>query len=632
MPRRIGSALCAALCALALQGWAATPPQEEAEVSATLDTDEVALDGVVTLQISVTTSSKGEAADLQLPPLYDFDVVSRAQSEQVSFQFVGGQPSFRRTTAYSIALTPHRQGKSFIGPANVTWKGKRYQTPTLGVKVLAPGQGPSGRKKRAPPPDPIDPFGPSSRFSQQGREQDLGDADPFKGMHPGSKDLVLRGSVDNERPYAGQQVTYALYLLARVNVSGIDKLQLPRLDGFWNEELEQPQQLVHESRVIDGVQYRSYLLRRRALFPLRAGKATIEPADVEVLTGFGMLFSRSSLRRQSQKITLEVQPLPPGKPQGFDDGNVGVWSMTATAEPPRAAVGQAISYRLQVSGRGNVRDLQLPKLPNIAGLRAYDATSTDKSSVEHGLVSGTRTVEQLLVPERTGEFQIPALTLETFDPIARAYKTIRTQPIPVSVQVGAATSGATTTSGAQAAQNLLAAGGLRPIRLELTQFSRASAPPWTRPWFWPLFALGPVVAMAAFITARARQAIGRDAQGRRVRGATRAAKKRLRGAQELLQKAHEPQSFYAEVARALTQYLADKQGLAAVGMTREELSRALAQRGHARATIDELLAALDDCDHARFAPGAAEVAAQEGLLARADKVLEALDNGRREAA
>src|SRR5205814_8049097 len=111
--------------------------------------------------------------------------------------------------------------------------------------------------------------------------------DPFQDVHPQSRDLVLRASVDRERPFVGQQISYSLYLLARVNVSGIDKLQLPRLDGFWSEEIEAPQQLVQEARMIDGVPYRAYLLRKRALFPLRPGKVQIDPVEVEVMTGFG---------------------------------------------------------------------------------------------------------------------------------------------------------------------------------------------------------------------------------------------------------------------------------------------------------------------------------------------------------
>jgi hypothetical protein len=86
------------------------------------------------------------------------------------------------------------------------------------------------------------------------------------------------------------------------------------------------------------------------------------------------------------------------------------------------------------------------------------------------------------------------------------------------------------------------------------------------------------------------------------------------------------------VARALTGYLADKQGIAAGGLTRAELSQALLKRGHLKGVVDGLLAALDECDRARFSPGAKDPKAQQLLLEKADALLKALDRGRREEA
>src|SRR5207253_699451 len=178
-----------------------------------------------------------------------------------------------------------------------------------------------------------------------GLDQEPNELHPFADVHPVQRDLLLRASVDNDRPFVGQQVTYSLYLLARINVSGIDKLQLPRLDGFWTEEIEAPQQLVGEARILDGVPYRSFLLRKRPLV---------------------------------------------------------------------------------ATGRGNVRDLRLPRLGAIPGLRAYDATTTDKEAIEKGQVTGTRTVEQLLVPERTGVVEVPSLAMDIFDPVQKQYRTLHT--------------------------------------------------------------------------------------------------------------------------------------------------------------------------------------------------------------
>ena len=101
MSRRTGSALALASAALAA---------EDVQVSARTDADEVALDGTLNLIITAIVSSKGDQAELTLPDLKDFDVVSRQQSEQVAFTFLNNAPSFRRTTVTTVKLAPRREG------------------------------------------------------------------------------------------------------------------------------------------------------------------------------------------------------------------------------------------------------------------------------------------------------------------------------------------------------------------------------------------------------------------------------------------------------------------------------------------------------------------------------------------
>ena len=592
IPRRTGNALCALL----LAGLPALAAQE-VSLSASTDVREVALDDTLVLRITAKFSARGESGDLDIPAFADFDVVNRSRSEQMSFSFGGGGSSMERTVITALTLTPKRVGDLTIEPVKLEYQGKKVQTEPIAIHVV-----PAGQAGRA------------------GRGADA--ADPFADVHPGQRDLLLRAAVDNDHPFVGQQVTWSLFLLARTNVSSIEKLVSPRLDGFWSVDIEAPQQLVPEQRILDGVPYTSYLLRRRALFPLRAGKASIDPAEVQVLTGFGMLFSRGTSRRSSQPLQIEVQPLPPGKPPGFDAGNVGQWTLSATAEPATVAVGQPITLRVVANGRGNVRDLRLPKLPEIAGVRAYDATTTDKEAIERGRVNGTRTLEQLLVPERTGALEIPALSMDIFDPVQKQYRTLKTERIPLRV---------TPAEGGQAAaesasQNLLSAGGVRPIRLRLATVDRA-APPWTQPWFWPLLGIPPFGVAVALGFAGLRRMLQVDPGEKRFKLARGAAARRLKGARALLQRG-ESLAFYAEVARAVTGYLLDKQGVAAAGLTREELAAALRARGHGDETVRRVVRVLDDCDRARFAPGSGDAPAREAMLGRADQVLNELDRGR----
>jgi hypothetical protein len=296
-------------------------------------------------------------------------------------------------------------------------------------------------------------------------------------------------------------------------------------------------------------------------------------------------------------------------------------------EPLTVSVGQPVTFKLVAQGRGNVRDLRLPRLGQVPGLRAYDATTTDKESVEQGQLTGTRTVEQLLVPERTGDLEIPSLSMDIFDPAEKAYRTIRTESMRLLVH---AAEPGTAASVAMPARNLLAAGGLRPIRLRLREASIA-APPWSRTWFWPALAVGPFALALLVASGRARRMFLKDPQVLRMRRARTAAQARLRGAEALVAAKDRAPEFYGEVARALTGYLADKQGIVAAGLTRDELSRALLSQGVGTATVRSLVAALDECDEKRFAPGGDDPQAQRTLLATANSILADMDRARKDA-
>src|SRR5439155_2792732 len=160
----------------------------EVELSATTDATEVALDGTLMLRVTAVYSSQGDTGELQLPTFADFDVVDQSRSEQVSFSFVNGAPSFRRTVLTTVALTPKREGDLTIEPARLEARAKVFQTEPIRVRVLPAGQSPRGGRAAAPLP-------PSDRVRP--------DVDPFADVHPGQRDLLLRAAVDNDRPYVG---------------------------------------------------------------------------------------------------------------------------------------------------------------------------------------------------------------------------------------------------------------------------------------------------------------------------------------------------------------------------------------------------------------------------------------------
>src|SRR5205807_3048526 len=135
--------------------------------------------------------------------------------------------------------------------------------------------------------------------------------------------------------------------------------------------------------------------------------------------------------------------------------------------------------------------------------------------------------------------------------------------------------------------------------------------------FWPLLGLPPFGLALVIGLSHVRRLFQHDPDEQRVKRARSAAAKRLRGARALLARGEAP-AFYAEIVRAVTGYLADKQGVVAAGLTRDELATALSARGHAEETVRRVVRILDDCDRARFAPNSGDAPAREAMLDRAD--------------
>ena len=83
--------------------------------------------------------------------------------------------------------------------------------------------------------------------------------------------------------------------------------------------------------------------------------------------------------------------------------------------------------------------------------------------------------------------------------------------------------------------------------------------------------------------------------------------------------------YYAEVARALAEYVADKFGTSATGLTRDSIEELLASRGVSETERAAFHRCLEACDYARFAPTSSSRTEMQGALDSAEKLLVALD-------
>lgn len=610
----------AALALVLLSGVA----RAEVEFYQTVDRTRVGTED--TFRLTIVVGDAPDAATVQFPAPNDFEVLSRSQSTQMSYSLGGGGTGvIKRVQKYTLVMRANRAGKLTIPPAALSTAQKTFKTDAIQMEVVkgrtqpdaAPASPAPGRG--VVPPGFPDPFGGF-----------FGDDDPFGGIAPtpdpdiprSNSDLFLKATVDKDTVYVGEQVNYTLTIYSRVDLSSVDAVSMPKLEGFLSEDLDSPTQLAPEQRIIGGVPYRSYLLRRRALFALKPGNLTIEGAEADITTGF--LFQGRREHRKGNTLSVKVKALPK-EAAGL---NVGRWRIASEASQTTVAVGAPLQVRVSLEGRGNLKSAAVPKLTGPSALRIYEPTTTDKAVVTRGAFGGRRVQEYVVLPQQTGTFVLPGLSMRYFNPENGQVEESKTDPITLTVTPGVGGVSAIADPGGGADEptgpkNQLKAGRLKQLRHTAT-FGDTPRPLWQRPWFAP-FAAGPFALTFVFglFGLVRRVSSGSDPASEKKRKA-RAARARLAAA-EKLRATGKTTDFYTEVEKALVSFLEARLGEPVAGLTREQLELKMSDAGAADAVRARVKSALDTCDMGRFAPGMGDATARGRALDEAATAMEAWD-------
>jgi hypothetical protein len=597
-------------CLVALPALAA-----EVEFHMSVDRNRVGTEDTFRLEIVVGNAPEG--AVVQFPAPADFEVLSRNQSTQMSYSIgPGGMGVMRNVQKYTLVMRANRPGTLVIPPAGLQTATKTYHTQSITMEVV-PGRLAPDRPSR---PQSTSPFGfPPGFFPGDDFFGDL--PDPFdEPMVPrGEADLFLRSSLDKSEAYVGEQVMLSLFIYSRMDLMSVDTVTMPKLDGFWSQDFKSPSELRPEEAVVNGVRYRRYLLRQKALFPMKPGEYTIEAPSADITTG--VFFAGSRVHKTGNPVTLKVKPLPKG---GDGSTLVGRWRLSRELANTQVTLGEPVQLKLVLEGRGNLQAATLPALKVPPGIKVFDPETVDKATSAQGKLGGRRTVEYVLVPQQTGEFVLPGLTLDYFDPDSHTWETTSVDPVTLTVRPAA--NGATAMGfGASPVtpdgpKNQLVAGGLRSLR-HTAHFSAPQEPLWSRPWFLPA-ALMPVgLALVMGLFGFVRGALGTASPEAQKRQQARAARRRLAAAEKLA-KTGRPADFYAEVERALNSFLDAKLGAPVTGLTRAELDARLASAGVPEAARKRVAAVFDTCDLGRYAPGMADPASKQKALADAAAAME----------
>jgi hypothetical protein len=139
----------------------------------------------------------------------------------------------------------------------------------------------------------------------------------------------------------------------------------------------------------------------------------------------------------SNAPSLVVRPLPSSAPAGFR-GAVGQFKLTSKVVPSSAAVGEPVTWTLELTGTGN--------WPDIAGLPQREVSKdfnvvqpkAKRTPVAGKLFDQTLTEDVVLVPTQAGSYTLAPVNFVYFDPAAGAYKTITTPAATITITPPAA--------------------------------------------------------------------------------------------------------------------------------------------------------------------------------------------------
>ncbi|MDX9758029.1 MAG: BatD family protein [Bacteroidota bacterium] len=562
-----------------------TASAQDAQFSCGVDRTEVPLGQQFQVTYTLSGGTLKQYRDFRAPDLNRSFMTIAGPSSSQQMQIINGRVS--TSLSWTYVLQPRETGTFTVPAATITYDGKTLKTNTVTIKVGKAVPGASGGQKRDNTVD-----------------VDLGD------------NLFIRAIPSKTTVYFGEPITVVYKLYSRVAFQIDNPIKLPRMVGFWSEDIETPTRLEPRIEVHNGKQYETYLLRKVLYFPTQSGALTIDPFEIGTTvrvrkrrqTGsdvYDRFFSdpffdsydnvKKTLRTQTVSVT--VRPLPErDKPRDFS-GVVGVYDMDVTLDRAKLKANETAALKVILRGRGNIRLLDEPKVTFPSGMDHYDPTIDESVKPADGTLVGSRSFEYVLVPRYAGKVTIPPVTFSYFDLEQRKYITLASQSFPMDIAEGDERREAGDLARSSIDYLTMDVRGLRagevPTRAVRTGLSVGSM---LLLYTIPLLLLG-----VALVWKKRHDTLHGDVAGMKRRRATRVAERRLRASKKFLEDGN-TDAYYLEIARALWGYVQDTLSLPTSMTAIDTVVAQLAGRGLDDALVDRMRVALESVEYARFSP------------------------------
>ena len=263
--------------------------------------------------------------------------------------------------------------------------------------------------------------------------------------------VTLKVTTPRDTFWAGEvfPVAYTLNIVRRYlhsPASNVEWQPAPFVAEDWSK-LELSETLLRGERF-------AILSQNTRAYAKSPGNYTIKPAtqmlNFNISSGSNFLFAPmqqvEQRKLESNPLSLTIKPLPLAPPNF--SGAVGDFTFTSKVVPVTAAVGEPVTWTIELSGTGN--------WPDITGLPSREVSNDfqvvqpkSKRTMKDGaLFDGTLSEDVVLVPSRPGTYRLAPVRFTYFDTKSGSYRTIASEPVTVTITVGATPGPAPAGSGA----------------------------------------------------------------------------------------------------------------------------------------------------------------------------------------
>ncbi len=550
--------------------------------------DAVAVGDQFRLSYTITTK---KVRDFQAPSMKGFDVLmGPSRSEQSSVQSINGKTTSTSRITFTYILMANAEGEYTIPGASITADGNQMISNSVNIKVLPRDNAASSQG--------------GGNVSANGR-----------GKAIANNDLFITATVNKTNVYEQEAflLTYKIY--TAVDLRMFENVKLPDFKGFHSQEVELPNNRRWGLEHYNGRNYQTTIYRQFVLFPQQSGKLTIEPARfdasiaqmLEVDDPFEAFFNGGNNYVEIKKtlmtprLEINVKPLPTGKPANFS-GGVGEFELSSSVSTTQVKTNDAVTLKVVISGTGNLKLLSDPTIEFPADFEVYDPKVDNKSRLTNEGLSGSKVIEYLVIPRTAGIYKIPSVKFSYFDIKSRSYKTLSTEEYTINVDKGEGNAQQIISNFTNKEDLKVLNEDIRFIKQGDVELTKKGEFFYGTTNYWMFYIIPAFIFIVFFVIYRKRIAANSNIAHMRTKKANKVAVKRMKLAGKLLSE-NKKNEFYDEVLKALWGYISDKLNIPLSRLSKDNVEEELQNYGVKEELIQEFIAALNNCEFARFAPG-----------------------------